>query len=113
MKFNERLALIMNDLQLSQAELAHKVNLSPATISNMLRGESSPNFNNVQKIIDNLSIEHSLFLIFDKRKSNEINAYLNEDSVPYLPAPNTKNEIEELKKRVEELEKWKDRVTGK
>jgi len=110
MSLNKRLQLIMNKLQISQADLARQSNLSTATISNILRGDRSPNYANVEKIISVLSEDDAIFLILGNEASNKLNE-MNEDIEPYQNS--LRNEFNELRSRVESLERWKIKVTEK
>lgn len=117
MKFHKRLSEILFKRELNQLRLSEKTGLSTATLSNMVSGKNSPSWDKVEKLLPALNYEDALYLIFGEIKNVESNILndANEPSTPYTPNPHgqMERELAQLRKRVEELEKWKDRVTSK
>lgn len=74
--FSERLALLIKKNNLTSADLAKKLNVSPALITKYTSGKASPSYENFIKIAEVFKVPTDYFLgrdlLLDDKSDNEI-----------------------------------------
>lgn len=65
--FGKNLSQILDDLGMSQVELARRSGLTPAAVSQIINGEREPSFGTIVKILDVIPIQFEKLLKGGKR----------------------------------------------